>query len=147
MPSSLLCRHSCRLVKSILLPLTHFYSAIAGKPYSWRAGGFPASRAGCVTHEGLGLRRLSLCGLEETRSLNNDPRRENRMKAHLLELGYPPTCSTRPPVLQLITGLGSKMGQMSTPRGPAWEQGLPGQSRGCHCQHISLSLRQGHLHV
>lgn len=50
-------------------------------------------------------------------------------------------------VQQLITGLGSRMGQMSTPRGPAWERGLPGLARGCHCQHRKLPPRAGHLHV
>lgn len=41
-------------------------------------------------------------------------------------------------VLQLITGLGSRMGQRSTPRGPAWEHRLPGLVWGCHCQHPKL---------
>ena len=38
--------------------------------------------------------------------------------------------STRQPVRQLITRLGSRMGQMSTSRGPAWEKGLPGLAWG-----------------
>lgn len=63
--------------------------------------------------------------------------RENTVQAHVQSGGLPPfpdrslpisslPASTRQPVLQLITGLGSRMGQMSSPRGPAWEQGLPG---------------------
>lgn len=61
---------------------------------------------------------------------------KNTSQAHVLERQPAPLpCrslprSTRQPVLQLITGLGSRMGQMSTPRGPAWEQGLPGLAWG-----------------
>lgn len=106
-----------------LLPRCSLNSAIQGRLWPSVALGF--------WHRGL---RLGLRDWERPRSLNNDPR--GTIRAHLLERQparlpcrtFP--SSTRQPALQLITGLGSRMGQMSTSRGPAWEQGLPGLAWG-----------------
>lgn len=91
---------------------------------------------------------------QRPRRLNNDPRKEGGVQPRLLGLPpFPAGGSPAPPgspvARQLITGLGSRMGQMSTPRGPAWEQGLPGLGLvwGCHCQHPKLPPPAGHLHV
>lgn len=61
------------------------------------------------------------CWVSDTEvSGDNDPRKKRTIRAHLLicwscAAVHPPPLPTRQPVLQLITGLNSKMGQMSTP--------------------------------
>lgn len=65
--------------------LTHFSSATAGQTLALREQVDPCHTGQAVTPSAvLGLRRQGLWGLEETRSLNNDPRRKNTIRAHLL---------------------------------------------------------------
>lgn len=66
---------------------------------------------------------------ERPRGVNNDPGSSVGAAAWSLPCRSFHS-STRQPVLQLITGLGSRKGQMSTPRGPAWERGLSGLAWG-----------------
>lgn len=72
--------------------LTHFYSATAGHTLTLREQVDLCHTGQAVTPSAvLGLRRQGLWGLQETRSLNNDPRRKNTIRAHLLgRLCLPP---------------------------------------------------------
>lgn len=58
-----------------------------------------------------------------------------------------PSSSRQPVRAAADNRIRQQNGEMSTPRGPAWEQGLPGLAWRCHCQHPELLPLAGHLHV
>lgn len=131
--------------------LTHFCSATAGQTLALREQVDLCPTGQAVTPSAvLGLRRQGLWGLKRPEVLTMT--RGERIQSELICWGgcasHPtPPPSTRQPVLQLITGLGSKMGQMSTPGALPENRGSLARSRSCHCQAISHGPRQGYLHV
>lgn len=130
---------------------------LLGKPTP-RAGGVLTSWEGCNPVPGFQI--LGLQRPRGSRSLNNDPRASRRKQSKLIcwscTLALLPcrglASSTRPPVLQLITGLGSRMGQMSTRGALPGNKRLPGLAGSCHCPYsklllLLLLLLAGHVQV
>lgn len=110
--------------------------------YSQGAGGSLTSGSGCDPQCSAGSQTLRSLG-----TMTQGKSEQSGLICWSCDSDLPAPLSARQPVLQLITGLSSKMGQMSTPGALPGNRGFLARSRSCLCQAISPPSGRGHLRV